>query len=245
MITFREAVRHGVFYSLMFYFSVSHATTFLPVPLEQQLESVSAVIRGEFLGEMSKRAPNGDVITAMSFKLKSQSGLLPREVLNPNNFQVLVPGGNLDGVTYFVHGAPRFTVGEEAVLFLAKGPYGLHVYNLAMGKYNIVKEAGATWLSSEVFPTHGELGNISFDQLDAQLNKRFGQPLQEIQLNYSKVVVPTTDKKRRLPASVAKIPAREVASSETEADTFGNAWMLMLCLGLLGIISAHLARRSE
>ncbi|MBI2521600.1 MAG: hypothetical protein HYV97_14385 [Bdellovibrio sp.] len=244
MMTFRKILHHGIVLGvLLFIISPSNATTFLPTPLEQQLESVHAVIRGEYLGSISKRSPGGDVVTELSFKLKSQAGLLPREILNPNNFKVLVPGGTLDGIVYFVQGAPQFSMNEEAIIFLMKGPYGLHIYNLGLGKYSIVKEAGNMMIRSDIFPTHGELGNISFQQLDIQLNKRFGQSLKNVQLSYSgepTEVAPVQLK--RAPASRGS-DGRTVASTEPESDGIGHAWILMLFLGILGIISTHLTRR--
>ncbi|OFZ14362.1 MAG: hypothetical protein A2X86_05820 [Bdellovibrionales bacterium GWA2_49_15] len=241
MKTFRDILRCCILPNVFLYISLSNATTFLPTPLEQQLESVSAVIRGQYLGSVSKRSPSGDVVTQLSFKLKSQVGLLPKEILNPNNFMVLMPGGTLDGIVYFVQGVPTFRMDEEAIIFLAKGPYGLHIYNLGLGKYSIVKEAGNTLIRSDIFPTHSELGNISFEQLETQLSRRFGQSLQQIKLNYSTPpAIVASEQSRRDPASAT---GREIASAEAEGDGLGQGWILMLFLGILGIISTRLTRR--
>ncbi len=243
MRTFRNILRHFLIQSVFQYISLSYATTFLPTPLEQQLESVNAVIRGEYLGSISKRSAAGEVVTELSFRLKSQVGLLPREILNPNNFKVLIPGGTLDGIVYFVHGIPKFNLNEEAILLLVKGSYGLHLYNLGMGKYSIVKEANHTLIRSDIFPAHSELGNISFQQFDTHLSKRFGQLLHEIQLNYSIAPVSVAPVQlKRAPASGATA-SRDIASTEIESDNFGHSWILMLFLAILGIISAHLTRR--
>lgn len=61
--------------------------------VESQLSSSTSIILGTFSSKVYKRLHGKDVVTEYSFKIKKSIGLNNDEVLNKNNFKVLLSGG--------------------------------------------------------------------------------------------------------------------------------------------------------
>ncbi len=53
-------------------------------------------------------------------------------------FTVKVPGGTIGGLTMRTSGTPRFSLGEDVVLFLKPGTARCDVYGWYQGKYTVV-----------------------------------------------------------------------------------------------------------
>ena len=156
------------------------ATIFVPIGLDQQLKEANGVIHGTFTGSVSKKLPNGEVVTENTFKLINKSGIAAGEIINEHNFKVLSPGGEWQGLVHHVEGSPTFTKGEEVILLLQNGKFGLEIYGLGMGKYKIKKEDRETIIYSSIFPKHKKLGNISIAELNRALTKAYGEPFQRL-----------------------------------------------------------------
>lgn len=228
-------------------FNIAYSTIFIPTPIDQQLENVNAVIRAEYQGETSRRLVTGDVVTELTFKLKFQAGLSHREIINPNNFKVLVPGGTFDGIVYFVHGAPKFKLGEESILFITKGQFGFQLYNLGLGKYNIIQNKNEFTIRSEVFPGHPELGNISYKNFNTLIENKFGIGLSEIEINYTVQKNSSTAKleSSRYPSS---LDGSINSNSELESENGEYSLIfifLMMSFGTLGFIATKISRRKS
>ncbi|MBT3584778.1 MAG: hypothetical protein HN509_07715 [Halobacteriovoraceae bacterium] len=225
-------------------FSLSAAaTTFNPVPVEDQVKSAYGAVLGTYVGKSYKKLASGQVVTEFTFKIAEGSGIKYSEIVNKNNFKILAPGGRWQGVSYRIDGTPKFSEGEKTFLLLNKVPEGFMVSDHAMGKYNIKEENGEVYLSNSVFPKHSSLGRISLKEMNLVLEDRFGAPLEKI--NHDRYVFKRIKKKRvkrggRMPASEPLIDSEEPASEST------NSIWLVLLLGVLGAISTiYLSKKSN
>ena len=213
--------------------------TFIPLPMEKQLEHSNSVIQGIYRSSTYKRLPNGDVVTLASFEIEKMSGMISSQIYSHQDFKVMMPGGEWDGLTYFVTGTPKFTPGERVVLLLADTDQGPVINNLALGKYSINLIDDKKILVSSVFPEHPLLGQVDYEQFDQLLTQRFGSGLVEYSVNNhvnTKVSANSADKsdvtgEGRTPASIA----------EEKANSF-SPLLLVLILGLLGAYGAYIVR---
>jgi hypothetical protein len=151
----------------------AHATTFAPIPIKDQIKSTHAIIDAEFLGSSFKKDKNGEIQTVASFKIYHQVGLGNDHFINYDSFSLLIPGGEWEGLTYHVYGAPSFKKGERAVLLLDKTPFGYQVLNLSLGK--LIQENEI--LKSTHFPVGTEIGSIKISEFNELIGKKFGRPL--------------------------------------------------------------------
>ncbi len=215
--------------------STLHATTFIPLPIEEQIDASDSVVWATNSGKAYKRLPNGDVVTEYSFKLKLASGLPEHKVVSPNSFKVLAPGGLWQGRYYQIHGVPVFKEGEEALLFLKHSDHGWFVNNLAMGKFEVVTNAQGTWFKNTIFPTHPKIGLVPLEKMNELLQDRFAAPLTALEVDkyvHSELAV-SKARNARKPASFDEY--QEEASSSDEKKNYGIFWVMLL-FGFLGFI---------
>lgn len=91
---------------------LAQSTTLAPLSLVQLTSSAASVVRAECTGNQTLWH-GGEIWTVTSFRvLGNWKGNSPPEI------QVWVIGGRVGPITSYVPGAPRFRIGEEAVLFL-------------------------------------------------------------------------------------------------------------------------------
>jgi len=229
--------------------SASWATIFMPISLDRQLEESNGVLWGSYQGKSYKKLPSGQVVSELAFKVVYSSGIQKEEIINPNSFKVIVPGGIWEGMVYQVSGVPSFKLGEESVLLLSKSNFGFRLSNLSLGKYNIQSSENGVYLSSEVFPKHSELGSIRLSKFQESLWTRFGEGLDQ-KLVDQEVSVPKTQRARRSIASVMdtepvnkddiekREPASELSNEESawgisSSSKIGMVW-LMVIFSLIG-----------
>lgn len=230
----------------VFFISLSaQATTFIPTPIQNQLRDSHAVIKATFIGNTSKRLPSGEVVTQASFSLASSVGLKENDTLNKNEFAVLIPGGEWQGVQYHVKGAPSFNANEEVVLLLDRGPHGYSVKNMAMGKFNLFKHGGEKYLQSGIFSERENYGRISWKNFSKLLVEKFNKSL-ELSASPANehVSIPQTmkhdhkgkpSKQKREPSSLKKVSNQDRDKRQDNATLIG----LILILAGLGFFSAH------
>ena len=214
-----------------------YATTFIPLPIEDQIDATDSVVLATNTGKSYKRLPNGDIVTEYSFQLELASGLPEHKVVSPNAFKVLTPGGQWQGRYYQVHGVASFKQGEKALLFLKQTSHGWVVNNLSMGKFEVLKDTQGTWFRNTVFPTHPKLGLISMSKMNELLEHKFNTPLTEVEIDkYVHVESSQTPSAvgtrgaNRAPASI-----EEEVSETIPNSSYGLMWMMLL-LGVLGFI---------
>lgn len=221
------------------------ATTFIPLPVEDQIDATDSVVWAVNEGKAYKKLPSGEVVTEYSFKLLQASGLSEHKVVSPNAFKILAPGGLWQGRFYQVHGVAEFKTGESSLLFLKQTPHGWFVNNLAMGKYNIIEDSEGTWFRNVVFPDHPKLGLISLKQMNQMLEHKFDTPL--VGIDIDKYVHKTNEKSHSTsnnPNTVARRPASIAQALELSESRYGIMWM-MLFLGFLGFIYKLKAKKQN
>jgi len=238
------------------------ATLFIPIPIEKQLEESNGVIRGSYLGKNYKKLSTGEVVTEATFKVDYSSGLKRSDLLNPNNFKVLVPGGVWEGIVYQVYGSPTFSLGEESVLLLTKNAEGFSVTNMSLGKYKIYKEDGELYLSSEVFPEHPVLGSVRFTKFQEALWSAYGEGLHQNFEDKAVIAIGSSDSKNnstgRAPSSISSISkntneqtvARDPASVKSSAEQITsssriNVWWFVMIMAILGSFITYASRKGK
>ncbi len=109
-----------------------HAATVLRSSVEDLARGSEAVVRGRVEGRAS-RWEGGKIVTDVV--------IAPREIWRgaaPARVTVVVPGGQVGGIGQRVAGAPSFSPGEDAVVFLARAKDGrFRVNGFGQGKYRV------------------------------------------------------------------------------------------------------------
>ncbi len=113
------------------------ATTFVRLSLEELVGAADAVARVTYLGSESRRE-NGEIWTWSRFKVTEQwKGAVPYELT------VRLLGGRVGHLTSTVEGVPRFTPGEELILFLERKSTGeFSVTGWAQGCFRVHRARG-------------------------------------------------------------------------------------------------------
>ena len=124
------------------------ATTVLPVSLQQMATTADTIFHGRATSNEVRLDPSsGRVATFTTFEVIEA---IKGDVGTSHTIKQI--GGQLPGsnVRLLVHGVPKFSVGEEYVVFLPQvsslgfsSPIGL-----SQGKFNIRKENGAAYVSN-------------------------------------------------------------------------------------------------
>ena len=218
------------------------ATTFIPLPVEDQIDATDSVVWATNESKAYKKLPSGEVVTEYSFKLLQTSGLSEHKIVSPNSFKILAPGGLWLGRYYQVHGVAEFKKGESALLFLKQTPHGWFVNNLSMGKYKIIEDTEGTWFKNTVFPDHPKLGLISLKQMNQMLEHKFDTPL--VGIDIDKYVHKTMDSQHAESknSSSSRKPASIEEALEPSESGYGIMWM-MFFFGILGFIYRVRARK--
>jgi hypothetical protein len=107
--------------SILAAFSISeasHATTLTRLSLDQLAKAADAVARVRCAGAES-HWENGSIWTVTTFDVvETMKGNLPVQVA------VRLPGGRVGHLIVSVDGTPKFSAGDESVLFLVRSPAG-------------------------------------------------------------------------------------------------------------------------
>jgi hypothetical protein len=120
--------------------SSADATVMWEVPFEEMVEQADVIVRAR-------------VVATGTRVVLGQNGLEPQRVTSlaaiddlkgtaERIFEVREAGGELDGERYEVLGAPRFTPGEEVVLFLERATSGSQRWRtlqMVQGKFQVVR----------------------------------------------------------------------------------------------------------
>lgn len=227
-------------------------TTFIENPVSTRLEMATGAIRGKFLSSTYKKNPVGRVVTEATFQVSAVSGIKPNEIINRNTFRVSYPGGQWNGMTYKINGAPTFSEGEEVVLMVSKGKFGFVLPDLALSKFEIKVVDGREVLVSGVFSEKEGVGKISLTDFNSLAQAKFGMPLVSfnsdkhiyVDQKHKRVTVNTTildnyegrEKRKRRPASIGQ--------QKESDDSIPIIWFV-LALGFLGFLSNFLLRGKE
>jgi hypothetical protein len=114
-------IRTRILFSLLLplvLFTAARATTLVRLSLDQLAAGSDAVARVNYAGAES-RWENGSIWTVTTVKVVEViKGNLPGEI------SVRLPGGRVGHLTATVDGTPKFSPGDDAVVFLKRTPAG-------------------------------------------------------------------------------------------------------------------------
>ena len=227
-------------------------TTYIPISVEQQLKESTGVVHGKFVDSSYKKLPDGMVVTQANFEVINISGI---HLKNSQKISVIYPGGIWNDVVHYVHGGPKFKVGEEVVLIVSKRSSNVWLHNLAMGKYNIKIEDGIKMLKNEVIPEGHPYRKITFDNFKNLVGDISGIPLRPPSYNKVVINIPRKETKRKSVESYSyagetkfrkkkdRRPAsEEKAKEEKESNNLGMSWLIIL-FALLGAAHSLMKKR--
>jgi hypothetical protein len=123
--------------SLFFALPAIHATTLARLSLDQLAGAADGVARVRCAG-IESRWENGSIWTIATFDVvQTLKGDLPPRIV------VRLPGGKVGAFTTTVEGTPRFSAGEEAIVFLERSrTEGYSVAGWVEGTFRIALDAG-------------------------------------------------------------------------------------------------------
>jgi len=129
--------------------TVDASTVLVPLSDADLVRTSALIVVGTTLKIESLALRDGRVLTEIT--LRVERTLKGR----PTGTKVVVtaPGGRAGDRTVRIHGAPEFTLGEKALVFLRRGRGGrLHTNALALGKYRVEARPGARSLAWRTVP---------------------------------------------------------------------------------------------
>jgi hypothetical protein len=230
--------------------SMTWATSFHPVPIEQLIETSDAIVVADFLGSKSIVLEDGMIATESRFRLETEVGLAAFEH-GFRDILVYHPGGLVQGKALQVEGVPRFVIGEKNVLMLKALDDGrLWVQGLAMGTFKMVRIGDQNLIINPIFPDDHRLSMIKFDTFQAKVDSIKKQALRAVdsdkyvlEMEKTRKFVPNPD-----PRTAGK--SRSVASVEAprdngrEPNVMDSFWLITM-LSTLGVLAAWRTRRSQ
>lgn len=121
--------------------TVARSTTVEQLPFDRLVAQAETAFHGTCVDVRAEWDATGR-------RIRTRVTFAPQDTLkgpNAERFELVLPGGQRDGLTQVVHGMPRFAVGDEVVL-LATAPHrrsGVRVpVGLAQGVYRVERHPG-------------------------------------------------------------------------------------------------------
>lgn len=225
---------------ILTFLSVTVSAKLFPVPFSKQLSEADGIIYGVFLGEGSKKLPDGKIVTEASFKLNKTVGLENRYLVNKKLFKIQFDGGEWQGLRHQNRTAPQFIVNKAYVVLIKKGQYAFTPYMDRLGAYEVIYEViddqETLGVKSLAFPEHPKLGFIPYRTFDILVHSAYGSYMSETSANQF-VYIPKKDIERT-PGSI------DEEESPVKKKGQMNALWFALILGLLGAYKMRKTRRS-
>ncbi len=110
-------------------------STMLALDLSELTLAAQEVVIAEVIGERAEPV-RGGIVTRVVVRV--EHGVVGRS--GPGDeLEIVVPGGELDGVGMLVHGAPRLTLGERYLLFLRRHEPEYQIVGLSQGVYRLMR----------------------------------------------------------------------------------------------------------
>jgi hypothetical protein len=222
--------------TLLFLLSTSvSATTFMKIPISQQIKESDGIIVGHFLRQKSVKLEDGSIATQMFFKMNKELGF-QSDFFGMDEVIVHYPGGTLEGITSEVEGVPRFVPGEQIALFTKNVDNRSWGMNLGYGSFKVVNYGKDVMLLNTVFPEDSKVGQISLENFESSIRDIKGSNLKVVQ---APETLSQEETLGRMPASVAEGKNRSLASKNEENENRGSdsgmdmKW-LVICLAALG-----------
>ena len=114
------------------------ASTFIDMPTTDLAQSADVIALGRVVSVEGALTAKGRVFTYVTLTLEEAlKGHAPSGSITLKQL-----GGQVGDLDAFIHGSPRFELGERVLVYLTRSPDGsLHTSHLAMGKFGIVLDS--------------------------------------------------------------------------------------------------------
>ena len=137
-------VAKGLFFAIAFLVLTElNASTMVKLSLTELCNKSSAIVKCKVVSFQTYSDIEGKIFTNYRVEVV---GSLKGEKKQKDIVDILTYGGTINGKTTIVVGSPKFTIGDEAILFLTKNTSHkmnekYRVVGMAQGKFNISKES--------------------------------------------------------------------------------------------------------
>jgi hypothetical protein len=204
---------------------VVRSTTFLPTPIEERVAHSGFLVWGTITGQSYKKI-HKQIVTEYSIKVDKQVGLSSNQLLNPQSFKFVVPGGKWNDLTYKVQGSPKIKIGQEFVLVLKKGKFGNILPDLALSVFSVNREMDSITFVSEVYSDKKGVGWISEKEFQIIIESKFGDRFKTPYLAVDRSIYKGEVENKKGNQS------RKIASVDEEMDAredgrIGIIWLVM------------------
>lgn len=224
---------------------VAFATTFIPLPLDKQVESASIGAEVVLLNMQGFKHPAGYIATEYRFKIIEATNLNPEE-LDDGKLVLTLPGGNHNEVTTVVDGSPRFNPGERIFLLLKKIDNKIYLSNFTLGKFNIQKIENEEYYVNEVFPNLQNVGRIKKSTMKKLMNDKWNLVTVKSDSNNPNnkdksitILNLPIEKDKNVSENKTK---RAIASEDSTVDWLN---IFIYCLSFFGIVFSLLLLKSK
>ena len=142
---------------LISFASSAAATVARAVSFDEKVESAEAIVLGRCIRNHSALDPSGRwIVTYSTFQVtKTLKGNASGEVT------VITPGGVLNGLHQETIGVPRFSEGEQNVLFIRNDRLGPTVLYLDQGAYRVTEDRQIAPMPSDLVLIDTQTGRAS------------------------------------------------------------------------------------
>jgi len=126
----------------------------LKMSLEQMAVGADTIVVGTVVEQSSQwNVEHTRIYTSVVLVVEETIKGVPQS----DNVTIIVPGGEVGGITEWVSDTPRFTLGEKAVVFLKQGPgTRFEIYGYFQGKLTVER---------------GKVSGVPLDEFKGQLNR--------------------------------------------------------------------------
>tara|TARA_Y100000768_G_scaffold387452_1_gene378847 strand:+ start:2016 stop:2681 length:666 start_codon:yes stop_codon:yes gene_type:complete len=219
--------------------SSTFATTFVPIGIAEQIKKSHLVVQGSVQSKTSQSV-DGKIVTKIVLSVENSTEPYLTQT------ELYYPGGTLGEQTRLIHGAPKFSPGEQVVVFAKKYQDKLWIQNLGLGKYSVKNVGLKKVLVNQIFPGHPDMGQITLNQFKSLVfqvkEKRFTMKhisKAKMYKKYASLKKPEREKGRSI-ASVSHAQKSAIVTSEEKVSEFGLAFLLSAILFLVWFIRARL-----
>ena len=171
-------------------FGLAHATSVLPLYLDEIIDTSAVAFEGVCIGNKTGRDPQtGALVTFTTFQV---SDVLKGSITG-STYTIKQMGGEdkSTGLVFKMHGVPTFKVGEGYVVFL----YGVSAQGfsspvgLAQGRFEIVQDAGGAAKVTNGVDFRDMTQRMPFDLLPDAMKQKADAPVTRVDLGQFKQMV--------------------------------------------------------
>jgi hypothetical protein len=116
----------------------SSATTLRAISFDEKVDNAAAIVLGKCTSTVSRWDPSGKwILTYNTFEIEKSMKGQPGQQLT-----IITPGGAVNGVHQETIGVPKFSIGDDQVVFVRNTRVGPTVLYFEQGAYNVERIRG-------------------------------------------------------------------------------------------------------